>query len=147
MEEESGTDPESAAPGRRTGHGQCGSGKGNKLTLPTGYRPRQCHPGLCHRKDLSLVSGGKTTEEFSGYTRVLTLPPQSSLSTPSSLHWLCHWDQYRKYSGTSCCMVATPGLYHCRASLLSPSHEKPQACPGALTCLHSSGGSPLPLVP
>lgn len=45
VEEEPGTDPESAAPSRRGGHSQCGSGKGNEPMLPMGHRPRQCQPG------------------------------------------------------------------------------------------------------
>lgn len=51
-----------------------------------GYRPRQCQPRAVLGKDLSLVSGGKTTKEFAGYSRVPTLPPQTSLS---SLPWPC----------------------------------------------------------
>lgn len=33
---------------------------------------------LCHKKDLGLVSGGKTTKEFAGYSGV---PTQTSLSS------------------------------------------------------------------
>lgn len=36
---------------------------------------------LCHRKDLSLVSGGKTTKEFAGYSGVPTPLSQTSLSS------------------------------------------------------------------
>lgn len=128
--------------------------KGNEPTLPRVTDEGNASLELCHRNDLGLVSAGKTTKELAGYSRVLTLPPQTSssstqqppLAMPEGAKDMLGPVQKISWE-LRLCRAAIPEQCPCRVSMLSSSHEKSEAYPGALTCLNSTGASPLPSVP